>query len=92
VSSSTALPTSSSASTKDSENDFILIDDRDKKLSITPEAAAKLCDRNFGVGGDGVILPCNHRMPITTHHARLQFQTAVRPEMCGSGVGALRSS
>lgn len=37
-------------------NDFILIDDRDKEApSLTPEESEKLCDRNFGIGGDGVI-------------------------------------
>lgn len=37
-------------------NDFILVDDRDRvDPSLTPEESEKLCDRNFGIGGDGVI-------------------------------------
>jgi diaminopimelate epimerase len=37
-------------------NDFILIDNRDRsEPSLTPEESEKLCDRNFGIGGDGVI-------------------------------------
>ncbi|XP_039066050.1 diaminopimelate epimerase, chloroplastic-like [Hibiscus syriacus] len=37
-------------------NDFILVDNRDStELRITPEQAVKLCDRNFGIGADGVI-------------------------------------
>ena len=37
-------------------NDFILIDDRDKAApSLTPDQSERLCDRNFCVGGDGVI-------------------------------------
>jgi Diaminopimelate epimerase len=37
-------------------NDFILVDDRDRdEPSLTPEQSARLCHRNFGVGGDGVI-------------------------------------
>uniref|UniRef100_A0A803LJT8 Diaminopimelate epimerase n=1 Tax=Chenopodium quinoa TaxID=63459 RepID=A0A803LJT8_CHEQI len=37
-------------------NDFILVDSRDStKPKVTPEQAVKLCDRNFGVGADGVI-------------------------------------
>ena len=36
-------------------NDFILIDNRQATEPIlTPAQAAKLCDRNFGIGGDGV--------------------------------------
>jgi diaminopimelate epimerase len=37
-------------------NDFILVDDRDRAdPSLTPEQSEKLCNRNFGIGGDGVI-------------------------------------
>lgn len=37
-------------------NDFILVDDRSREdPSLTPEQSEKLCDRNFGIGGDGVI-------------------------------------
>jgi hypothetical protein len=37
-------------------NDFILIDNRDRtEPSLTPQESEKLCDRNFGIGGDGVI-------------------------------------
>jgi diaminopimelate epimerase len=38
-------------------NDFILIDNRaSAEPIISPAQAAKLCDRNFGIGGDGVSL------------------------------------
>lgn len=37
-------------------NDFVLIDCRDTgKPALSPDEAVKMCDRNFGVGGDGVI-------------------------------------
>ena len=37
-------------------NDFILVDDRDKESpSLTPDQSERLCNRNFCVGGDGVI-------------------------------------
>uniref|UniRef100_A0A2C9VAW5 Diaminopimelate epimerase n=1 Tax=Manihot esculenta TaxID=3983 RepID=A0A2C9VAW5_MANES len=37
-------------------NDFILVDNRDScKPKITPEQAVRLCDRNFGIGADGMI-------------------------------------
>ena len=37
-------------------NDFILIDNRDRsEPSLTPQESEKLCNRNFGIGGDGVI-------------------------------------
>ena len=32
------------------------MDNRDSSVpKVTPEEAAKLCDRNFGIGADGVI-------------------------------------
>lgn len=42
-------------------NDFILIDNRDRKIRLTPSQIVKLCHRQKGIGADGVILliPCN---------------------------------
>jgi diaminopimelate epimerase len=37
-------------------NDFVLIDNRDKNLLLSKDQIAKICDRRFGVGADGVIL------------------------------------
>jgi len=36
-------------------NDFVLILDPDGELDLSPEQVRQLCDRNFGVGADGVI-------------------------------------
>ncbi len=36
-------------------NDFVLIADPDGELDLGSAARARLCDRHFGVGGDGVI-------------------------------------
>ena len=37
-------------------NDFIVIDDRKNNIEINPSLIEKLCNRNFGIGGDGLIL------------------------------------
>ena len=37
-------------------NDFIMINNLDKSISLTPENISLYCDRNFGVGADGIIL------------------------------------
>ncbi len=37
-------------------NDFMLADNRDGSLSLSPEAVRRLCDRHIGFGADGVML------------------------------------
>ncbi|EPS67996.1 hypothetical protein M569_06771, partial [Genlisea aurea] len=67
-------------------NDFILVDNLESLVpKITPEKAVKLCDRNFGVGADGVIVA----MPGTNgtdYTMRIFNSDGSEPEMCGNGV------
>ncbi len=37
------------------ENDFVLIEDADDELELTPEQVRSICDRRAGVGADGVL-------------------------------------
>ncbi|VVB02498.1 unnamed protein product [Arabis nemorensis] len=62
-------------------NDFILVDNRDSsEPKITQEQAVKLCDRNFGVGADGVIFAMPALMALITPCV---YSTQM---MCGNGV------
>jgi diaminopimelate epimerase len=36
-------------------NDFVVLPDPDGALALTPDLVAAICDRRFGVGGDGVL-------------------------------------
>lgn len=36
-------------------NDFVMIDNIEGTLHLTPDEIAGLCDRHFGVGADGLI-------------------------------------
>ncbi len=36
-------------------NDFVILPDPAGRLNLTPELVAALCDRRFGLGGDGVL-------------------------------------
>mmetsp|Transcript_7346 Transcript_7346/g.8535 ORF Transcript_7346/g.8535 Transcript_7346/m.8535 type:complete len:340 (+) Transcript_7346:88-1107(+) len=92
--SQTALRSSSSSSIVDFSkyeglgNDFILIDDRDRDTpSLTPEASEKLCNRNFGIGGDGVIFAL--KPPSDGDYdfsMRIYNSDGSEPEMCGNGI------
>lgn len=71
-------------------NDFILIDNRDfAEPLLTPEEAAKVCDRNFGVGGDGVIFALPPSNGSTDFQMRIYNSDGSEPEMCGNGIRCL---
>ena len=36
-------------------NDFVILPDPDGELELSPELVVRLCDRHFGIGGDGVL-------------------------------------
>lgn len=69
-------------------NDFILVDNRGSaEPLLTPAQAAKLCDRNFGVGGDGVIFAMPAADPATADYKmRIYNSDGSEPEMCGNGI------
>jgi len=68
-------------------NDFIILDDRDGQIESAmgyPDLARKLCDRHFGIGGDGIILARNSK----DHDIRFIIinSDGSEPEMCGNGM------
>eukprot|EP00600_Ochromonadales_sp_CCMP1393_P009635 CAMPEP_0174956128 /NCGR_PEP_ID=MMETSP0004_2-20121128/1358_1 /TAXON_ID=420556 /ORGANISM="Ochromonas sp., Strain CCMP1393" /LENGTH=302 /DNA_ID=CAMNT_0016204119 /DNA_START=187 /DNA_END=1095 /DNA_ORIENTATION=- len=67
-------------------NDFILVDNRGASEPLyTPDQAIKLCNRNFGIGGDGLIFA----MPGTNecqYTMRIYNSDGSEPEMCGNGI------
>lgn len=70
-------------------NDFILVDNRHQTSPVlTPEQAIRLCDRNTGIGADGVIfaLPGEHGADYTM---RIFNSDGSEPEMCGNGIRCL---
>ncbi|HAX80225.1 MAG TPA: diaminopimelate epimerase, partial [Cyanobacteria bacterium UBA11372] len=68
---------------------FILIDNRASSDPIvTPEQAVKLCDRHFGIGGDGVIFALPGQ-DDTDYTMRIFNSDGSEPEMCGNGIRCL---
>lgn len=69
-------------------NDFVLIDNRHSPEPIlTSEQAVQWCDRNFGVGADGVIFLLN--ADNGEHWMRIFNSDGSEPEMCGNGIRCL---
>ncbi|HYP87061.1 MAG TPA: diaminopimelate epimerase [Polyangiaceae bacterium] len=66
-------------------NDFLVVEAQ-TDTALAPEQARKLCDRHYGVGGDGVLLSAP---PITPGaHGRMVVLNSdgSRPEGCGNGL------
>ena len=66
-------------------NDFLVVD-APSDTALSPEQARKLCDRHYGVGGDGVLLSAP---PVTPGaHGRMVVLNSdgSRPEGCGNGL------
>lgn len=78
-------------------NDFVLILDRSGELDLTELQIAELCDRNFGIGADGVILVVETKNSQDVAHLLQEEPNAVwfmdyrnadgsKGEMCGNGA------
>lgn len=69
-------------------NDFVLIDNRAQpEPLLSLEQARQVCDRNFGVGGDGVIF----LLPSTSqpYAMRIFNNDGSEAQMCGNGIRCL---
>jgi diaminopimelate epimerase len=66
-------------------NDFVVVEAK-REDEVSPALARKLCDRRFGIGGDGVLLV----LPPTTSGAAARMRVVNAdgsvPEMCGNGL------
>ena len=67
-------------------NDFVLVDNRTRKLSLSRDQVVRLCDRHRGVGADGVLL----LVPSATGKADWAWEfynsDGSTGEMCGNGA------
>lgn len=65
-------------------NDFILIDNRDDKFNTGGELIARLCDRHFGIGADGLMtLGMNPEGECSMRYFNADGSEG---EMCGNGA------
>ena len=69
-------------------NDFVMLSDPHDELKLTADLAARLCDRRFGVGADGVIrvAPGRDGAELFMDYLNSDGSTG---EMCGNGIRCL---
>ncbi len=67
-------------------NDFVVIDDLSEELDFAPDAVRWFCDRNFGVGGDGLILVRPATTPDADFFMLYYNADGTTAEMCGNGI------
>ncbi len=67
-------------------NDFVLIDNREGKISEErkPDLGRQLCNRRFGIGGDGLMLV--ETSSKADSKMRIFNPDGSEPEMCGNGI------
>jgi diaminopimelate epimerase len=65
-------------------NDFILIDNRSKTFPLDTLIVQKLCERNEGIGADGIILIENSN--VADYRVRIFNSDGSEAEMCGNGM------
>jgi diaminopimelate epimerase len=69
-------------------NDFVMFADPDDELALAPHLVRALCDRRFGIGGDGVIRvgPGREGAELTMDYVNSDGSIG---EMCGNGIRCL---
>lgn len=66
-------------------NDFILIDNRSGAIKLSKEQVIRICDRKFGIGGDGLILI---EPSYTTDFTVNYYNSDGSQSLCGNGSRA----
>jgi diaminopimelate epimerase len=66
-------------------NDFIVVD-APHPLAFSADDARRLCDRHFGIGGDGLLLVSPGQRPESRATMTVLNADGSRPEMCGNGL------
>lgn len=64
-------------------NDFVILDNRKGEINLTTKQVAFLCDRRFGIGGDGLMLLDTH--PNYDFEMKYYNSDGRESSMCGNG-------
>ena len=67
-------------------NDFIVIEDLEEELEFSNDAVRWFCDRNFGIGADGLILVRPASSSDADYYMHYINSDGSLAEMCGNGI------
>ena len=69
-------------------NDYLVIEESELQGGLDPEKIRTLCDRNLGVGADGVLVkyPPSGSLPGAVARMRIFNPDGSESEMCGNGM------
>jgi diaminopimelate epimerase len=67
-------------------NDFVVMDNRSLSHALTREQIARLCDRHFGIGADGLLAVEPADQPDADFRMRYYNADGGEAEMCGNGA------
>lgn len=67
-------------------NDFIMVNGFKNRIKKPFELCRKLCDRHFGIGGDGLIYVLPPENKNNDFKMRIFNSDGSEPEMCGNGI------
>ncbi|MDD2706390.1 MAG: diaminopimelate epimerase [Verrucomicrobiae bacterium] len=67
-------------------NDFVMLDNRSRSLSLTPKQIEFLCDRHRGIGGDGLLLVEPPTSAQSAFRMRYYNSDGSEADMCGNGA------
>ena len=67
-------------------NDFILLNCLENTVDNPSELAQDMCDRNFGIGADGLVLVLPSEVEEADFRMRIFNPDGSEPEMCGNAI------
>ncbi|GAB6100756.1 diaminopimelate epimerase [Halanaerocella petrolearia] len=67
-------------------NDFVLVNCFAEEVTNPAQLATKICDRNFGVGADGLVLILPSDLEEADFRMRIFNPDGSEPEMCGNAI------
>jgi diaminopimelate epimerase len=67
-------------------NDFVIVDAFTQEVVNPAQLAPKVCDRNFGVGADGLVLILPSKLREAGFRMRIFNPDGSEPEMCGNAI------